>query len=90
MEESCNIKYGYAAVAEVRLKYNELPNQLNKADLIKSAKGRLITDENLSFYHEFGDNETKKSHVTSDVVDLVCSSDELYICSSGSNHQILY
>ena len=31
LKESCNTKYGPTAVAEVRLKYNKIDNQLNKA-----------------------------------------------------------
>ena len=74
--------YGSAAVVEVQLKYNDLANQFNKVDLIKLAKGRLITDKNLLFYYKFGNNDTKKSYVTSDVID----SDT---CSLSSNHQNL-
>ena len=40
LEESCNIKYGPAAVVEVCLKYTELANQFNKANSIKLSKGR--------------------------------------------------
>ena len=87
MEESCNIKHGPADVGEVRLNYNELANQFNKDDLIKLAKGRLITDNNLSFYHKFGDNDTQTSQVISDFIDLVDSSDDSDIYNSGSNHQ---
>ena len=47
LDESCNIEYGSATVAEVRFKHNKLANQLNKADLIKLAKARLIIDKNL-------------------------------------------
>ena len=38
---------------------------------------------------QIGDNNTKMYHVTSDVVDLVDSSDDSGICSSGSPHQNL-
>ena len=86
LEESCNIKYGPATVADVRLKYTELANQFNKADLIKLAKGRLIKDINLSFQYKFGDNDTRASHVTNAVIDLVDSSDDSDIYASDSNH----
>ena len=86
LEESCNMKYGPAAVAEVRLKYNDLANQFNKADLIKLAKGRLITDKNLLFDYKFGDNSTQTSHATSKVIDFVESPDDSDICSAGSKH----
>ena len=82
LEELCNIKYGPAAVTELRLKYTELANQFNKADLAKLAKGRLITDKNLSFYHTFCDNNTKTSQLASDIIDLVDSSNDSDICSS--------
>ena len=89
MEELCNIKYRPTATVEVRFKYDELANQFNKADLIRLAKGRLVTYNNLSCYQKFGDNNTKTSNVTLDFIDLVDSSHNSDICTSGSNHQNL-